>query len=255
MTDRTIRLTIAFDGTDYCGWQKQKNGTSIQSVLEEKLSVITDSPVTLHGAGRTDAGVHALAMTAHFHTRSTIGCSPLQAGLNSMLPRSIRITESQEESPTFHARFSARAKTYLYRIYTGPVQSPIERLYMVHIPFTLNLEAMKSCLTIICGTHDFASFEASGSRDKTRTDGRGAVRTILTSGFKELANETYQFEFTGDGFLRHMVRNLVGTILEVGKGRRSVDEFKAILAAKDRSQAGSTAPAHGLYLKEIFYND
>ncbi len=255
MATRNIKLTIAYDGTDYCGWQKQKNGLSVQAVLEEKLSIITNNPVILHGAGRTDAGVHALAMTAHFHTQSAIDCPPLQNGLNSMLPRSIRITAVDQVPMSFHARFSTRAKTYFYRIYTGPIQLPTERLYTVHIPFSLQHDAMKSCLTLICGTHDFSSFEASGSRDKSITGGRGAIRTILTSGFKELTADTYQFEFTGDGFLRHMVRNIVGTILEVGKGRHSVNRFKAILEAKDRSQAGSTAPAHGLYLKEIFYGD
>ncbi len=255
MTDRNLRLTIAYDGTDFCGWQKQKNGISVQGVLEEKLSIITDNPVTLHGAGRTDAGVHALAMTAHFHTRSTIDSAALQNGLNSMLPQSIRIAGVSEVPLAFHARFSAKAKTYLYRIYTGPILPPTERLYTVHVPFNLDLEPMKSCLTLICGPHDFSSFEASGSRDRARTGGRGGVRTILTTGFKQLNTDMYQFEFTGDGFLRHMVRNLVGTILEVGMKRRSVDEFKRILAAKDRSKAGSTAPAHGLYLKEIFYHD
>lgn len=253
MDDRTIKLTIAFDGTDFCGWQKQKNGVSIQAVLEEKLSIITNNNVTLHGAGRTDAGVHALAMTAHFHTQSNIDCMAMQNGLNSMLPESIRLTAVTDESPEFHCRYSAKAKTYFYQIYTGHIQPPTERLYTVHIPYSLNLEAMKNCLQLICGTHDFASFEATGSRDKTKENGRGAIRTILAAGLKETGPDTYQFEITGDGFLRHMVRNIVGTILEVGKNQRTVEEFKEIIDKKDRSAAGITAPAHGLYLQEIYY--
>lgn len=250
---RTIKVTIAYDGTNYCGWQKQKNGISIQSTLEEQLSTITNHNVTLHGAGRTDAGVHALAMTAHFHTKSRIKCEALQNGLNSMLPRSIRVINASNEQPDFHARYSAKAKTYLYNIFTGPVQMPTERLFAVHVPFKLNIKAMTKCLQIICGTHDFSSFEASGSRDKTNTKGRGANRKIIAASIREKAANTYQFEISGDGFLRHMVRNLVGTILEVGKNRRTIEEFQQALEAKSRSAAGATAPAHGLFLKEIYY--
>lgn len=254
MDNRTLKLTIAYDGTEFCGWQKQKNGVSIQSVLEEKLSTITDNQVILHGAGRTDAGVHALAMIAHFHTQSSIDCLALQKGINSMLPKSIRLVGVCDEDAPFHARFSAKSKTYLYKIFTGSIQLPAERLYVVHVPFKLNLESMKNCLQLICGTHDFSSFEGTGSRDKTRENGRGAVRTILAAGLKDTGQQNYCFEITGDGFLRHMVRNLVGTILEVGKDRRTVKEFKAVLEAKDRSLAGATAPAHGLHLKKIYYD-
>lgn len=253
MDDRNIKLTIAYDGTDFCGWQKQKNGVSIQGVLEEKLSTITNNRVTLHGAGRTDAGVHALAMTANFHTQSTLSCAALQNGLNSMLPKSVRITTVTDEAHGFHCRFSAKAKTYCYQIYTGRIQPPTVRLYTVHVPFSLNLEAMKNCLQLICGTHDFTSFEATGSRDKTKQNGRGGVRTIMAAGIQKNGPDGYQFEITGDGFLRHMVRNIVGTIFEVGKNRRTVEEFKEVLKAKDRSAAGATAPAHGLFLQKIYY--
>ncbi len=254
MENRTIKLTIAYDGTNYCGWQKQNNSTSIQSVLEEKLSIITNNEVTLHGAGRTDAGVHALSMNAHFNSQSQIPCQSLQNGLNSLLPKAIQITGVTDESADFHARYSAKAKTYFYQIHTGHVQLPTERLYALHVPFKLDLEAMKNCLQIICGTHDFSSFEASGSRDKAKKTGRGAFRTILSARLKETDKNVYQFEITGDGFLRHMVRNLVGTILEVGKNKRTVNEFHAILKAKNRAAAGPTAPAHGLFLKEIYYD-
>jgi len=255
MDHRNIRLTITYDGTDFCGWQKQKNGVSIQSVLEEKLAIITNTPVTLHGAGRTDAGVHALGMTAHFNTQSKLDCQSLKNGLNSMLPKSIQLTDVTDESVDFHARFSARAKTYLYQIFTGQVQPPTERFYTVHVPYNLNLEAMNNCLQHICGTHDFSSFESTGSRDKTKEQGRGAVRTILAAELKKTGQDTYRLEVTGDGFLRHMVRNITGTILEVGKNRRTIEEFKEILQARDRSRAGATAPAHGLYLKKVYYNE
>ncbi len=171
-----------------------------------------------------------------------------------MLPKSIRLTGVASESPDFHARYSSKTKTYLYKINTGQIQLPTERLYTVHVPFNLNMENMKNCLQIICGTYDFSSFEASGSRDKTKENGRGAIRTILRAVLKKAGPNTYHFEITGDGFLRHMIRNFVGTILEVGKNKRTVDEFKEILEAKDRSAAGPTAPAHGLHLMKIFYN-
>ena len=255
MNIRVIKLTIAYDGTGFCGWQRQKNDCSVQGTLEEKLSIITNQSVTLHGAGRTDAGVHALAMTAHFRTHSKIPCRSLQKGLNAMLPGAIRIDATCDAQPDFHARFSARGKTYLYRLYTGPIQPPTERFYIVHTPFYLQLKGIRNCLSLIQGTHDFSSFEASGSRDKAVTTGRGAIRTIQTTEFLKTGPDRYNLTITGDGFLRHMVRNLVGTLLDVGRERRTVAEFRDILEAQDRSTAGATAPAHGLYLLKVHYGD
>jgi tRNA pseudouridine38-40 synthase len=250
---RNIKLTIAFDGTGFSGWQRQSNASTIQGELEKALSLITNAQVTLHGAGRTDAGVHALAMTASFQTTSSLSTATIHKALNAILFTAIRILHAEEVEPEFHARFSATTKTYLYTLETGPIQSPITRLYAVHIPQDLTIEAMEQCLDLISGTHDFASFEASGSRDKSITTGRGSVRTLHEAVLKNTAENTLQFIFTGDGFLRHMVRNLVGTILEVGKGRKTVEEFKKILEEKDRSVASATAPAHGLFLKTVYY--
>ncbi len=250
---RNIKLTIAFDGTEFSGWQKQLNAITIQGELEKILTRITNAPVTLHGAGRTDAGVHALAMVASFNTESTIALAEFLRGLNSILPDSIRILSMDETALDFHARFSARSKTYLYHIDTSPIQLPHTRLYSVHIPQKLAVNNIQRCLELLTGSHDFASFEASGSRDKTLSTGRGSVRTLERGTLTETGSNSYQFEFSGDGFLRHMVRNIVGTLLDVGKGRTTVKEFKQILDAKDRSAGGATAPAHGLFLCTVHY--
>ncbi len=251
---RNIKLTIAFDGTEFSGWQRQSHALTIQGELEKALSRITNAPVTLHGAGRTDAGVHALAMVASFQTTSPVSTATLHKALNSILPSAIRIFHIEEMGLEFHARFSSISKTYFYIVETGSIQSPTNRLYAVHIPQDLAIEPMQQCLEFITGTHDFASFEASGSRDKSIVTGRGSIRTLQEAALHKTGNNELQFVFTGDGFLRHMVRNIVGTVLEVGKGRKTVEEFKIILEAKDRAVACATAPAHGLFLKKIYYS-
>ncbi|MEJ2057651.1 MAG: tRNA pseudouridine synthase A [Desulfofustis sp.] len=214
---RIIRLLIAFDGTGYCGWQRQKNGPSIQETIERALSIICNEAVILHGAGRTDAGVHAEGMSAHFQTNSTIDSTALKKGLNALLPGAIRIISLADAAADFHARFSAQAKTYR------------------------------------SGEHDFSSFETTGSRDKDRRNGRGAVRTIFNARLSGPEDDYLQFFLTGDGFLRHMVRNLIGTILEVGKGKRTVQEFVDILGYRDRNRAAATAPSRGLCLIKVHY--
>ena len=155
---RNLRLTVAFDGTDFSGWQKQLNAPTIQGELERVLGKITNNAVILHGAGRTDAGVHALGMVASFKTNSLIALPELLRGANSILPPAIRILEIKDADPDFHARFSATSKTYLYTIETGTIQSPVNRLYAVHIPQNLTIDPMQQCLKLITGTHDFASF-------------------------------------------------------------------------------------------------
>jgi len=247
-------MLLSFDGTGYAGWQKQKSAKTIQGVLEDKLSIMTGEELSLHGAGRTDAGVHALGMVANFCTEVNIPCQGFVKGLNSMLPTDIRVLEACEVETDFHARRNAKAKTYWYNFSDSTVQLPTERLYAAHFSVDLDFEAMLSSLTHLTGMHDFSSFEGAGSRD-LKFSRRGAVRTIIEASIETLNADGYhRFIITGDGFLRHMVRNIVGTILEVGKGRLAQTDVAAILAAKDRSAAGPTAPAAGLFLKEVFYS-
>ena len=252
-TPRNIKLLIGYDGTDYSGWQRQHKGRTIQGEIEFFLKRMTLEDILLSGAGRTDAGVHADGMVAHFHTASKISCGDLLRGLNAMLPGAIRIFSVEEVSFSFHARFSALGKHYVYKIFTGKIHPPILRLHTLHISASLDLEAMRHCLTSILGPHDFSSFENSGTRDKTSTSGRGAVRTIHEATLAKESTELITLNFYGDGFLRNMVRNLVGTLLEVGRGKITPQEFTTILAGKNRALAGPTAPAHGLCLKKVMY--
>ena len=250
---RNIRLLIAYDGTGFGGWQRQQNAVTIQGEIEKRLALMTAGPVTLLGAGRTDAGVHARGMVANFHTETTIPCEGFFKGLNSLLPSSIRILSVKDAAADFHARFSAKAKTYIYSIFTGPVQLPAHRFTVCHTPFALQFDLISECLAMVTGTHDFACFEMSGSRDTCRPGGRGSIRTILSADLHDRGDCHFHFSITGDGFLRQMVRIMVGTILEVGKGRMSREAFRQTLQSHDRRQAGPPAPAHGLTLHEIFY--
>jgi len=255
VSERNIRLLIAYDGTDYCGWQRQNNGKTIQGTLEEKISKITGEHITVNGAGRTDAGVHALGMTANFMTQVQMSALAFHNALNSMLPKAIRILAATEENISFHARYNATGKTYSYSVFTGSIQPPHDRHYCTHSPQQFDLNKVQSGLRYMLGSHDFSSFEASGSRDTTRTGGRGAVRTLFKA--ECTANPEKQnyftFTFTGDGFLRHMVRNIVGTFFCVGSNRIAPDEIRTILARKNRQYAGPTAPACGLFLKTVYY--
>jgi tRNA pseudouridine38-40 synthase len=252
---RNIRLLIAFDGTRFNGWQRQKNTPTIQGEIEKRLSVMTREIVCLHGAGRTDAGVHALGMVANFRTAAGISCRGFLNGLNSMLDPAIRIRAVDEVDERFDSRRGATGKIYRYTIFTGGIQAPLERLYAAHCPMQPNADAIGRALEHIKGTHDFSSFEGSGSRDLGRSTGRGAVRTVYHAGFTPEPGkpETWIFRFIGDGFLRHMVRNLVGTLLLVGRGKMSSEAFRAILQGHDRRLAGPTAPAHGLVLEQVLY--
>ncbi len=250
---QNIRLLIAFDGTQFNGWQLQPDAPTIQGEIEKQLAIIHNRKITLHGAGRTDAGVHAVGMVAHFHTEKTLAASAFLKALNSMLPDSIRILDAMEADETFHSRFSAKTKTYHYSIFNGEIMPPRERLYSLHIHTKLDVAAMQECLDTITGTHDFACFETAGSRDLNLPCKRGSIRTITKAIITSYRANYYIFAITGDGFLRHMVRNIVGTTLEVGLGRRSLESFTTALLSKERSKAGSTAPAHGLTLHEIIY--
>ncbi len=250
---RNIKLLISYDGTAFSGWQRQRNNPTIQGEIERCLSLMTREKIDLHGAGRTDAGVHAEGMVAHFSTNSGITCHDFLRGLNSMLPGAIRVLDSNEATPNFHSRFSATGKCYHYKIFTGKIQPPHLRLYSLHVNSDLYLPAIRQCMSLLEGTHDFASFENSGSRDKSICTGRGSVRTIYKADLIEEPPFLLIFQFIGDGFLRNMIRNLVGTLLEVGRKKQSVEEFVEILQAKNRTMAAATAPAHGLFLKEVLY--
>ena len=255
MNKRNIRLLIAYDGTNYSGWQRQHNAPTIQGKIEDKLLVITKQESLVNGSGRTDAGVHAQGMVAHFLTSSTMTGLSFRNALNSMLPPDIRILNVDEVAPDFHARFDSTGKTYRYDVFTGSVQPPGERLYRTHSRPPFNPAKTLPCLKTLIGSHDFSSFEAVGSRDRDKTEGMGAVRTLYKAQCVVDQNrpERFSFYFTGNGFLRHMVRNLVGTLLLVGAGRIDSDEFTTILTRKDRTAAGPTAPAHGLFLEQVHY--
>jgi tRNA pseudouridine38-40 synthase len=192
-------------------------------------------------------------MVAHFHTAKDLSCATLQQSLNSMLPESIRILEATVEAESFHARFSAKSKTYVYSIFNGKILLPQKRLYSVHIHSPLNFSAMEKCLQLIEGTHDFSSFETAGSRDNETRELNGSTRTIFQARMSHHGDDFHTIQVTGNGFLRHMVRNIVGTVLEVGLKRRSELAFLSALHAKKRSAAGSTAPARGLTLTKIEY--
>jgi len=254
--DRNIRILISFDGTAYYGWQRQKNVPTIQGVLEEKLSTLCCTPIKVHGAGRTDTGVHALAMVAHFHTSVSHRLSAFSKGLNSMLPKDIRILDAQEVAPDFHSRFSALAKTYRYDFFTGELMLPTHRLYEAHFPGSFHLSPVNNCIQQLIGTHDFASFEGSGSRDLTQSGGRGSIRTILQAQCRTIdgIHGHHSFFITGDGFLRHMVRNIIGTLLQVGQRTITEADFTCILNERNRRAAGKTAPACGLFLERIYYD-
>jgi tRNA pseudouridine38-40 synthase len=251
---RRIRLLISYDGTEFSGWQRQKQDRTIQGEIERCLTVMTRQGISLQGAGRTDRGVHAEGMVAHFDCCSQIKDLGFLTGLNSMLPDAIRIHTAATCDPSFHSRYSATGKRYQYRIFTGKIQPPHSRLYNVHITGILDYIEINECLLILEGTHDFSSFENSGSRDKTQLRGRGAVRTIYRAELRKNSDQLI-FEFRGDGFLRNMIRNLMGTILEVGRGKYNAKDFRDILNAKNRSAGGTTAPPHGLFLKEVYYSN
>jgi tRNA pseudouridine38-40 synthase len=252
---RNIKIVLAYDGTGYAGWQRQLGQPSIQQVVEEALARMTQAPVILHGAGRTDAGVHAEGMVANFQTEASLPLAGLLKGLNSMLPQDIRVLNAENVANDFHARYNAIGKVYVYTFMAGETMPPCARLYAVQVRQDFDFKAVQLCLPLLVGTHDFSSFETAGSRDFSRTGGRGAVRTIFDARLDAEGKDAGGVRLTigGDGFLRHMVRNIVGTLFAVGRGRLTPLDFQKVMAARDRSQAGMTAPAKGLTLKNVLY--
>jgi len=244
---KNYKLTIEYDGTAYHGWQIQARDTTLQETIETALSTMTREKIRLAGSGRTDAGVHALGQVANFKTASKIPADGFFAGLNSLLPNDNVILACDSVYDDFHARFSAKIKTYQYRIFNHSVPIAIGRQYAWHIRKKLDVAAMQQAVAHIIGTHDFNSFEGAGS-PKAHTS-----RTVINAEFAETDNGYLVFEITANGFLRYMVRNLVGTLADVGLLKTTPEEFKYILEAKNRDLAGATAPPQGLFLVNVSY--
>ena len=242
---RVLRLLVAYDGTRFCGWQRQENGPTIQAAIEDALRPFTDRP-TLFGAGRTDSGVHALGQVASVQIGTDHSVDVIRRALNVTLDRDIRVLQVTDAPETFNARFDAIGKTYRYRIATSEVVSPFAHRFVWHQPQPLDVEAMQRATPDLLGRHDFSAFMSSGS------DVLDAVRTLNRADLRVHGDELV-FEVHGDGFLRHMVRTIVGTLVEVGTGRRDPAFVRALIDSRDRSNAGDTAPAQGLTLVSVDY--
>lgn len=245
---RNIRLILSYDGADLAGWQVQPGRTTVQGALASAIGRLSGENVLPQGSGRTDAGVHALAQVASFATASTIPTENWMKALNDILPASIRVLEVTEAAPEFHARKSARAKTYRYRIHRGAICPPFLARYVWHYPYPLEESAMVAAARVVVGEHDFTSFAAVDAERAAASN----VRTIFSSSWTREGEELI-YTVRGNGFLHHMVRNLVGTFLLVGKGTVSLEDLRRILDARERTAAGPTAPASGLYLVGVEY--
>ncbi len=244
---RNIKLLIEYDGTNYLGWQVQPNGPTIQGILEEKLGLLTGEKIMLFGSGRTDSGVHAICQVAHFKTGSSMDTHRMQRALNSLLPPDIVIQKMEEVEESFHARRHSKSKVYEYRILNRSLRSPFHHSYAWHIPQRLDFKEMEKATQYLIGEHDFSSFRSVGSPTRT------TVRKVTRAEWKRGRSGLVRFEIEANGFLKQMVRAIIGTLVEVGKGKMGAVEFRRILESKERSKAGPTAPAHGLFLKEVKY--
>jgi tRNA pseudouridine38-40 synthase len=274
----TFKIVLAYDGTDFVGWQRQINGPSVQALLEDALRTLDERDVTVHGAGRTDAGVHALGQVASFSLARDVSADVVRRALNAQLPDAVRVLSAQDAPEGFHARFSARGKTYRYRIWNADVLDPFERRHAWHVVGALDVAAMQAAAAVIEGSHDFAAFqgprtdikstvrEITSSRIERRVTTEDTEDTEDTEGRKYAATGSNlrdhrvlcgsaltTYEITGNGFLRHMVRTIVGTLVEIGRGRRPVDWMTEVIASRDRAAAGQTAPAQGLFLVAVHY--
>jgi tRNA pseudouridine38-40 synthase len=245
----SFRITIAYDGTPFVGWQRQAEGTSIQGLIENALAELDGREVAVAGAGRTDAGVHACAQVASFTLVRDTSPDVVVRSLNGKLPPEIRVQAAEEVPASFHARFDATWKRYRYRLWNADVLNPFERAYVWHVPGTLDVAAMAEAARSIEGRHDFAAFQTVGGA------GGPTVRVVTLSTVARRDDGLVTYEVEGDGFLRHMVRAIVGTLVEVGRGRRDPEWMRDLIASRDRSQAGRTAPAHGLFLVAVGYGD
>ena len=249
---RNLKVVLSYDGTDFCGWQVQPDSLSIQGILSSAIGRVTGENVLPQGSGRTDAGVHALAQVASFNTASPIPPENLSKALNDVLPASIRVLEVTEQPTKFHARKSARAKTYRYRIYRDAICPPFLARYVWHYPYPLDSNKMNDAASRVVGEHDFTSFAAVDPERLRESAGASNVRTIFESEWKHEREELI-YTVRGNGFLHHMVRNLVGTFLLAGKETLPPEDISRILQARNRSTAAATAPASGLYLVNVEY--
>ena len=243
---KNFKLVIEYDGTAYCGWQRQKNDPTIQEAIETAISKMTHQKITVTGSGRTDAGVHAYGQVANFSCETRLTADVFQKGLNGLLPDDIVIRACEPVSETFHARYDAKSKTYHYRILNQPIPAALYRQYAWHIKIPLDMKSMQAALTGIVGTRDFKAFEGTGS-PRAHT-----VRTVMKA---QLTGEQgfVVLKIKADGFLKFMVRNIVGTLVDIGLGKRTPGDIETILASKDRNQASATAPPHGLFLMSVDY--
>jgi len=257
---RNLKVILSYDGAEFSGWQVQPDAVTVQGTLASAIGRITGEKVLPQGSGRTDAGVHALAQVMTFVTESSIPTENFVKALNDILPASLRVLEVTEAPPEFHARHSARAKTYRYRIYRGAICPPFLARYVWHYPYPLDEQAMSRAAALVVGEHDFTSFAAvdperrtnEAKEDSAGEGERSNVRQILSSTW-ERTGEEFVYTVRGSGFLHHMVRNLVGTFILVGKGTLPVEDVTRILETRNRSAAGPTAPASGLYLVNVEY--
>lgn len=245
---RRIRLIISYDGTNYVGWQVQPNGVSVQALLEKALFELTGEQIRVEGSGRTDSGVHAKAQVAHFDIEARMAADKFAIAMNMHLPPDIRVLFSEECDPTFHARFSAKRKVYSYTVQLGPHADVFLRTTSLHLHYIPDVEAMQKAAAAVIGTHDFNAFKcADSSMENT-------VRTITRSEWNRNGN-LLVYTVEGNGFLYNMVRILVGTMLEIGSGKRPVSDMENAIETGSRTSAGATAPARGLRLERVIYPD
>lgn len=242
------KITVEYLGTNYSGWQRQKNALSVQEVLEKPLSVLFQEPITLAASGRTDKGVHALGQVAHFDAQKSIRTDNVTMAVNSMLPDAIRIVKTEVASESFHARFEAKRKTYLYKFYVSRILSPTRSQLQAQLIPPADTDKMKEAVKDLLGTHDFAGFSSTGSHVKN------TVRTIYNAELR-VSGDELELEITGNGFLYNMVRIIAGTLAWIGNGKLPPNAIRTVFETKDRKKAGKTFPPEGLYLKEVLYPD
>jgi tRNA pseudouridine38-40 synthase len=261
-----FKIVLSYDGTEFVGWQRQAAGVSIQGLLEDVLRVLDGQNVTVLGAGRTDAGVHALSQVAAFTLARDIDPATLVRAVNAHLPPTVRALDAAIVPASFHPQFNAHAKVYRYRICNADAVSPFERGRVWHVPGSLDVDAMRVAARLLEGSHDFAAFQATGSEVETTVRRifssriadcglRTGLESTIESSIRNPQSAILCYEVAGDGFLRHMVRIIVGSLVEIGRGRQASEWLGRVLASCDRRAAGPTAPPHGLFLARVEYSD